>query len=76
MGLLVVSVSYIKSIPTHEKSLAAGKKSGGPKMPLLTYFFLWLGWPWVGDIVGYTVIFICSPTPTEPGRSRTHLAEE
>ena len=32
------------------------------QMPLLTYFFLGLGWPWVGDFVGFIIIFICFPT--------------
>ena len=37
------SVSYTKSIPTHEKFAAVGKKSG----PNATFdlFFLGLGWP-------------------------------
>ena len=25
-------------------------------------YFLGLGWPWVGEFVGFIVIFICSPT--------------
>ena len=32
------------------------------QMPLLTYFFLGFGWPWVGEFVGFVVIFICFPT--------------
>ena len=31
-------------------------------MPLLTYFFLALGRPWVGEFDVFTVIFICFPT--------------
>ena len=33
-------------------------------MPLLTYSFSWvgLGWPWVGEFVGFITIFICFPT--------------
>ena len=40
------SVSYTKSIPTHENYSLWGKKSG----PNATFdlFFLGLGWPWVG----------------------------
>ena len=54
------SISYIKPIPTHETLFAVGK-SGTP-MPLLTYFFLGLGWPWVGEFDGFIIIFICFPT--------------
>ena len=25
-------------------------------------FFHWLGWPWVGEFVGFIIIFICFPT--------------
>ena len=31
-------------------------------MPLLTYFFLALGWPWVGEFDGFITIFTCFPT--------------
>ena len=27
-------------------------------MPLLTYFFLGLGWPWVGEFVGFIIMFM------------------
>ena len=56
------SVSYIKSIPTHEKLFAVGKS--GPKCHFLAYFFLGLGWPRVGEFVGFTIICtrLCFPT--------------
>ena len=50
------SVSYIKSIPTHEKLFAAGKC--GPNAMVLGL----LGWPWVGVFVGFIVILSCFPT--------------
>ena len=58
LGLLQ-SVSCIKSIPTHEKLLAVGKSG-----PIATFnlFFLGLGWPWVGELVGFIIIVICFPT--------------
>ena len=31
-------------------------------MPLLSYFFFGLGWPWVGEFDGFIIIFICFPT--------------
>ena len=48
------SASYMKSIPTHEK-LFAGKSS-----PNATFnvYVLGLVWPWVGEFVGFVVIFI------------------
>ena len=52
-------------------------------MPLLTYFFFgWVG-PWVGELVGFIIIFIGVPTqqnvvygehPIIPGRSK-HLGK-
>ena len=53
------SVSYIKSIPTHEKVLAVGESGPNATFHLI---FLGLGWPWVGELVGFVIIFICSPT--------------
>ena len=32
------------------------------QMPLLTYYFLRLGWPWVGEFVGFMIIVTCFPT--------------
>ena len=61
------SVSYIKSIPTHKKKIAVGKSGPNAKFNLI---FLGLGWPWVGEFVGFIVIFICFPTQ-EFGVSQT-----
>ena len=57
------SVSYIKSIPTHEILFAEGGGKGGPSATF-NLFFSWvgLGWPWVGEFVGFVVMFICFPT--------------
>ena len=40
------SVSYIKSIPTHETVFAVG--NSGPNATF-NLFFYGLGWPWVGE---------------------------
>ena len=40
------SVSYIKSIPTHEKIFAVGKSGPNAAFNLI---FLGLGWPWMGS---------------------------
>ena len=45
------SVSYIKSIPSHEQVFAVVGKSG-PNANF-NLFFLGLGWPWVGEFVGF-----------------------
>ena len=51
--------SYIKSIATLEKIFAVEKS--GPNAAF-NLFFLGLGWPWVGGLVGFIVIFLCFPT--------------
>ena len=56
---LLQSVSYTKPIPTHEKIFAVGKR--GPNATF-NPFFLRLGWPWVGEFVGFTITFIYFPT--------------
>ena len=56
LGFLVVC-SYIK--PTHEKIFAVGKSGPDATFDL---FFLGLGWPWVGEFVGFTMILIRFPT--------------
>ena len=33
----------------------------GPKIPILTENFLGLGWPWLGELVGFIIVFICFP---------------
>ena len=55
------SVFYIKSIPTHDKSFAVGKSGPNATFDLIL-LGLGLGWPWVGDFVGFIIIFICFPT--------------
>ena len=49
------SVSYLKSIQTHEKLFAAGKSGPNATFNLI---FLGLGWPWVGEFVGFMIIFL------------------
>ena len=53
------SVSYIKPILSHEKSFAVGKSG---RNATFNPFFLGLGWPWVGEFVGFIVIFKYFPT--------------
>ena len=52
-------LSHIKSIPTHEKIVAVGKSGPNATSNLI---FLGLGWPWVGEFVGFMIIFTCFPT--------------
>ena len=52
------SVSYIQPIATHEKLFAVGKSGPNATFNLI---FLGLGWPWVGEFVGFMIIFICFP---------------
>ena len=68
LGLLQ-SVSYIKSIPTHEKIFCCGKKVA--QMSLLIYFFLdWVGLG-LGSFVGFMIIFVCLPTQQKLEKSQT-----
>ena len=53
--LLVVCSPYEKPIPTNQKIFAVGKS--GPNATF-NLFFLGLGWPYVGDFVGFIIIFI------------------
>ena len=48
VGLDFLYISCIKPIPTHENVCAV--------------IFLGLGWPWVGEFVGFIILFICFPT--------------
>ena len=62
MGLgFLWSVSYTKPMPTHKKLFAVGKSVRCGKevaqMPRFNLFFLGLGWPWVGEFVGFIIIF-------------------
>ena len=65
------SVSYIKSIPTHEKNICGEKKVA--QLPPYNLVFLGLGWPWVGEFVGFMII--CTrymfSSPTEFGIANT-----
>ena len=62
------SVSYIKPIPTQEKIFAAGKS--GPNVTF-NRIFIGLGWPWVGEFVGFIIIFTRFPTQQNFGKSQT-----
>ena len=59
VGLGFLYVSYIKSIPTHEKILAVGKSG-----PIATFdlIVIGLGLFWVGEFDGFSIIFTCDPT--------------
>ena len=41
--------------PNHQKSFAVGKSGPNAKFNLI---FLGLGWPWVGEFVGFIVILL------------------
>ena len=62
-------VSYRKSIPTHEKLFAVGKSR--PNANLFNLFFLGLGWPWVGEFVGFVKNIYTLSNLTEFGKSQT-----
>ena len=51
VGFLVVCLLY-KTIPTHERFFPIGKS--GPNATF-NLNFLGLGWPWVGEFVGFTI---------------------
>ena len=65
------SVSEIKSMPTHEKLFAVGKKCGPNAHFLTSFFFLGSGWPWVEEFVGFTITLNTFSNPTELGRLQT-----
>ena len=46
----------MKPIPTHEKIFVVGKS--GPNATF-SLNFLGLGWSWVGEVVGFIIIFVC-----------------
>ena len=58
VGFLVVCLLH-KTNVNHEKIFAMGKS--GPHATF-NLFFLGLGWPWVGEFVGFIIIFTCFPT--------------
>ena len=57
VGFVVVCLLY-KIKPNPRKNICCGKK--WPKFHLLTYIFsfLGLGWAWVGEFVGFPIIFM------------------
>ena len=63
------SVFYIKSIPTHEKIFAMGKKVA--QVPPFNLFFLGSGWPSVGEFDGFIITFILFPTQQNLVHRRT-----
>ena len=58
VGFLVFCFLY-KTNPNPRK-----KKNCRKKCPNATFnlMFLGLGWPWVGEFVGFMIIFVCLPT--------------
>ena len=58
----------MKPIPTHEKIFAVGKSGPNATFNLI---FLGLGWPWVGEFVGFTNNIHVFSNPTEFGKSQT-----
>ena len=64
------SVSYIKPIPTHEKK---SLWENVVQMPLFNLTFLGLGWPWVGEFVGFIVISRCVFQPNRIWYIAKHL---
>ena len=59
VGSSFLSVFNIKSIPAHKKTFAVGEN--GPNV-ILNLLILGLGWPRVGEFVGFVIIFVCFPT--------------
>ena len=57
---LAVCFSY-KTNPNPRKTICCGKKVA--QMPLWAYFFLGLGWPWVGEFDGFIIIIIYVSQP-------------
>ena len=45
-------------LPTHEKMFAVGKSGPNATFKIV---LLGLGWPWVGEFVGFIIIFTCFP---------------
>ena len=57
-------VSYINQSEPTKKYLLRDKKWPNATFNLI---FLWLGWPWVGEFVGFIIIFACFSNSTEFG---------
>ena len=51
------SVSYVKINPSSRKHICCREKVA--EMPRLRLIFLGLSWPWVGEFVGFIIIFKC-----------------
>ena len=61
LGLLVVCfLPVYKTNPNRRKVIYRGKKV--TQNATFTLFFLGLGWPWVGEFVGFIIILRCFPT--------------
>ena len=60
---LAVCFLQKKTIPTHEKLFAVGKKVAQRPLFNLIFFLGW-GWPWVGEFVGFIIIFTPEYTRT------------
>ena len=70
VGFRVACFLY-KINPNPRKIFAVGKS--GPNATL-KLFFLGLGWPWVGEFVGFVIMFTSKyvfSNPTELGKSPT-----
>ena len=55
----MVVIFLYKTNPKPRKIIAVGKSGANATFNLV---FLGLGWPWVGELVGFIVILICFPT--------------
>ena len=52
-----------KTNPNPRTNICCGTKVAFvSQTPLFTYFFLGLGWPWVGEFDGFVTIVACFPT--------------
>ena len=60
------SVSYIKPISTHEKLFDVARSAPNNIFNLI---FLGLARPWVGEFVGFILIFTCFPTQQNLGNN-------
>ena len=49
----------------------------GKSGPIATFnlFFIGLGWPWVGEFVGFIIIFTCFPTQHNFGKSQNTVLD-
>ena len=59
VGFLLVCFRH-KTNPNPRKIICCGEKVA--QMPLQNLFFLRLGWPWVGEFVGFIITYTCFPT--------------